>query len=259
MSTNLRLDGRAVVLTGAGQGLGRASALTLAAHGAHVACTDLDEEAATGVADEINRAGGSARGYCVDVSDRAAMRATFDRAVDEGPGGLHGLVACAGIAGDNATVEGLELSSFSRIFSVHFRGTLHAVQSAIPHLRATGGGAIVTMASGAIDKPFPGSSAYSVSKAAIAMLTKVLAAEVGSDGIRANVVAPGFIPTGLSMIDTNEATRDRFLAGWARQSPMGTVGVADDIADQVLYLLSDASAFVTGQTLRANGGAAMPW
>lgn len=261
MNTDLRLDGLTVFLTGSGNGLGRASALMLAAHGAHVACSDRDLDAASSVADEIRAAGFSGHGYRLDVTDRRAVVDTIARSVKDGPGGLHGLVTCAGVPGDNATVEDLDPASFQRIFGIHFRGTLHAIQAALPHLKASGGGSVVTLASGAIDRPFPGSSAYSMSKAAVAMLTKTLAAEVGRDGIRANVVAPGFIPTGLSMVDhdTDEESRDRFLTGWARQSPMRTVGVPDDIADQVLYLLSPAAAFVTGQTLRANGGVAMPW
>ncbi|MFF1919755.1 SDR family NAD(P)-dependent oxidoreductase [Streptomyces sp. NPDC058221] len=261
MSTNLRLDGMTVFLTGAGNGLGRASAIKLASYGAHIACTDRDPDAAESAAEQIRGSGGTATGYRLDVTDRRAVADTVDQAVQDGPGGLHGLVTCAGVPGDNATVENLDLASFQRIFAVHFRGTLHAVQAALPHLKASGGGSVVTLASGAIDRPFPGSGAYSMSKAAIAMLTKTLAAEAGRDGVRANVVAPGFIPTGLSMADhdTDEDTRGRFLTGWARQSPMKTVGVPDDVADQVLYLLSPAAAFVTGQTLRANGGAAMPW
>lgn len=261
MNTNLRLDGKVVILTGSGNGLGRASAIRIASQGAHVVCTDLDQSAAAAVADQVESSGGSASAYALDVADRAAVAETVDNAVEKGPGGLHGIVASAGIPGDNASIEDLDLDSFRRIFAVHFRGTLHLIQAGLPHMKASGGGSVVTLASGAIDRPFPGAGAYSMAKASIAMLTKTLAAEVGRDGIRANVVAPGFIPTDLSMVDhdADEDTRERFLRGWARQAPMRTVGIPDDVADQVLYLLSPASAFVTGQTFRANGGATMPW
>lgn len=255
---SLRLDGRGVFITGAGNGLGRASALLCARHGARVGCADRDGDAAAAVAEEVRVAGGHAVPIQLDVTNRDGVRAAVDAfAVD----GLYGVVTIAGVPGDNSTIDALDLESFERIFATHFRGTLHTVAAALPHLAEQRRGSIVTMASGAIDLAIPGSGAYAIAKASIAMLTKVLATEVGPDGIRANVLAPGFIPTGLSMVDhdTNDEARERYQAGWARRAPMGTVGVADDIGHQVLYLLADASRFVTGQILRANGGATMPW
>lgn len=256
--TTMRLNGRGVFITGAGNGLGRASALACADYGARVGCADLDQESAAAVASEIRTAGGQAEAITLDVTDRGAVRA----AVDEfAAAGLYGVVTIAGIPGDTAQIEDLDPASFERIFATHFRGTLHTVQAALPYLIEQRRGSIVTMASGAIDLAIPGSGAYAIAKASIAMLTKTLATEVGRSGVRANTLAPGFIPTGLSMVDhdTDHATRERYQAAWARRTPLGSVGLADDIGHQVLYLLSDASKFVTGQILRANGGATMPW
>ncbi|EME18539.1 SDR family NAD(P)-dependent oxidoreductase [Rhodococcus triatomae] len=255
---SLRLDGRGVFITGAGNGLGRASALLCASHGARVGCADLDGNAAAAVADEVRAAGGHAEPFTLDVTDRGAVTAAVD---DFAGNGLYGVVTIAGIPGDTSTIEDLDLESFERIFATHFSGTLNTIQAALPYLTEQQRGSIVTMASGAIDLAIPGSGAYAIAKASIAMLTKVLAAEVGRNGIRANILAPGFIPTGLSMVDhdTDDETRQRYQAGWAQRAPLRTVGVVDDIGHQVLYLLSDASRFVTGQILRANGGATMPW
>ena len=91
------------------------------------------------------------------------------------------------------------------------------------------------------------------------MLTKILANEVGPDGIRVNAVAPGFVPTTLSMEAAGAEDRAAYLERWAKSTPLGRVGSPDDIAHQCLYLISDASSFVTGQVLRTNGGATMPW
>jgi NAD(P)-dependent dehydrogenase (short-subunit alcohol dehydrogenase family) len=252
----LDLSGRTAVVSGAGNGLGRASALALGRAGAHVVCVDLDAEAAAATAAELTQASSAA----IDVTDRSAVSTVVARAVAD-TGRLDVLCNIAGVPGDLASVLELDLASFDRIFAVHFKGALFGCQAALEHMKDHGGGSIINMASGAIDLAIPGTASYAVSKAAIVMLTKTLAVEGGPFGVRANAVAPGFVPTALSMVrhSSDEATRQAYLDAWSARAPMQRVGVPEDIAQQVLYLASDAASFVTGQVLRANGGATMPW
>jgi NAD(P)-dependent dehydrogenase (short-subunit alcohol dehydrogenase family) len=251
----LALTGRVAIVTGAGAGLGAAVAELLAAAGARVLCADRDGVAAarTGV-----RIGGDSA--MVDVTDRAAVFAAIG-AFAESAGRLDILCNIAGVASSGDRIEDMGDAAFDRVFDANFKGTLFGCQAALPFMQAAKRGAIINMASSAIDLAIPGNASYSISKAAVVMLSKVLANEVGADGIRVNAVAPGFVPTALSMgaAVQDDASRAAYLDRWAARAPLGRVGATDDVAQQFLYLASDAAAFVTGQVLRANGGTTMPW
>lgn len=249
-----RLDGRTAFVTGAGGAIGEAVALALAEAGAHVHCADIREDAARAVA---ARAGGTA--VALDVSDASAVRAAID--VAAAAGDLRIVCNLAGIAGRSQRVIDLDEEAFDAMFAAHFGGVLSGCQAAVPHLRAAGGGAIVNMSSEAIDIAPATIASYAVAKASISALTKILAAEVAADGIRVNAVAPSFIPSELSLVryaDDPEG-RARYLDWWRAKSPLGALCSVDDVAAQILYLASDAASYVTGQTLRTNGGISMPW
>lgn len=253
MIDRLSLTGRRAVVTGAGAGIGCATATLFAAAGAHVLCVDRDAEAAAATAAAI---GGAAA--ALDVADRLAV----DRLLGEfAAGGVDILANIAGVASSGERIETMDRAAFDRIFAVNFNGTLNCTRAVLPAMIAAQRGAIVNMVSSAIDLAIPTNASYSISKAAVAMLTKVLANEVGPDGIRVNAVAPGFVPTALSMEAAGDAAADRaaYLDRWSKSAPLGRVGSAEDIAQQCLYLVSDAAGFVTGQVLRANGGTTMPW
>lgn len=253
MIDRLSLSGRRAVVTGAGAGLGRAAATLFAQAGAHVLCIDRDGAAAGETAIAI---GGSFA--AVDVANRAEVQKAL---ASFATGGVDILANIAGVASSGERVEAMDPARFEAIFAVNFKGTLNCIQAVLPPMIAAQRGAIINMVSSAIDLAIPTNASYSISKAAVAMLTKVLANEVGCDGIRVNAVAPGFVPTGLSMAAAGPAAADRaaYLDRWSKSAPLGRVGTPDDIARQCLYLASDASAFVTGQILRANGGMTMPW
>lgn len=253
MIDRLSLAGRRAIVTGAGAGLGRATATLFASAGAQVLCVDLDAEAAAATAAATGGASAS-----LDVSDRSAVQRSLG---DYAAEGVDILVNIAGVASSGERVETMDRDAFDRIFAVNFKGTLNCIQSVLPAMIAARRGAIVNMVSSAIDLAIPTNASYSVSKAAVAMLTKVLANEVGPDGIRVNAVAPGFVPTALSMEAAGPEADDRaaYLDRWSKSAPLGRVGSAEDIAQQCLYLASDAAGFVTGQILRANGGMTMPW
>ncbi|KQZ73903.1 hypothetical protein ASE06_16440 [Sphingopyxis sp. Root214] len=249
-----RLDGRTAFVTGAGGAIGEAVAGALADAGAYVHCADIREEAARAVAERV---GGTA--VALDVSDARAVRAAIDAAA--APGNLRIVCNLAGIAGRSQRVIDLDEEAFDAMFAAHFGGVLSGCQAAVPHLRAAGGGAIINMSSEAIDIAPATIASYAVAKASISALTKILAAEVAGDGIRVNAVAPSFIPSELSLVRyaNDPEGRERYLDWWRAKSPLGALCSVNDVAAQILYLASDAASYVTGQTLRTNGGISMPW
>ncbi|MFF8967642.1 SDR family NAD(P)-dependent oxidoreductase [Streptomyces globisporus] len=247
------LTGRAAFVTGAASGIGRASALLLSEAGALVHCADRDETGLRRTYDLITGAGGSARTHPLDVTDSDRVRAAVADA-----GHLDILVAAAGIMHTSSVLETAD-EDLDRVLAANFKGVLYACQEVARSMTARSApGSLITMASGAVDSASAGLLCYSVAKAAVVQLTKTLATELGPHAIRVNAVAPGWIRT--PMTDRHDAAgQHRAEAAMARISPLGRVGEPEDVAHTVLHLASDASAFMTGQILRPNGGVAMPW
>ncbi|MEU6600766.1 SDR family NAD(P)-dependent oxidoreductase [Streptomyces flaveolus] len=247
------LSGRAAFVTGAAGGIGRASAVLLAEAGATVHCADRDADGLDGTAALIEDRGGKARIHVLDVTDRARLGEAVRSC-----GRLDVLAAIAGIMHSGPVLETRD-EDLDRVLDVNFKGVLHACQEAARLMLAhRTRGSIVTMASGAVDTGGAGLLCYGAAKAAVVQLTKTLATEVGPHGIRVNAVAPGWIRT--PMTDRHDrGAQARTEAAMTRMTPLGRVGEPDDVAHAVLYLASDASAFMTGQILRPNGGVAMPW
>ncbi|MFD4132272.1 SDR family NAD(P)-dependent oxidoreductase [Streptomyces goshikiensis] len=247
------LTGRTALVTGAASGIGRATALLLAEAGAAVHCTDRDERGLTETAALIAKAGGSATAHPLDVTDRTAVR---DAVRAAGP--LDIAAAIAGVMHTSTVLETTD-EDLDRVLDINFKGVLRTCQEAARAMIAVGRpGAIVTMASGAVDAAQPGLLCYSAAKAAVVQLTKTLATETGPHGIRVNAVAPGWIRTPMTGRHSPEV-QEQTEAAMVRMSPLRRVGEPEDIAQAVLYLASDASSFMTGQILRPNGGVSMPW
>lgn len=249
-----RLDGRVAVVTGAASGIGEATAKRLSDAGATVVGADVED------GDEVTSR--------TDVSDREQVDALIGRTLAEHRR-LDAMVNVAGIIRTGDLVD-LTEDELDLVLAVNLKGVLFGTQAAIRAMRGnvagSSGGSIVNVASAAIDMPAAGYGAYAMSKAAVAMLTRTAALEVGRDGIRVNALAPGFVETGMTARwftndegAVDEASRTAVLAGAARQSPLGVTGEPDDIAWAALYLVSDASRFMTGQILRPNGGVVLPW
>jgi 3-oxoacyl-[acyl-carrier protein] reductase len=258
------LSGRVALVTGAASGIGRASAVTLAAAGAVVVCADLDVTGAQATAAQIEQEGGRARAQRLDVTDPGAL----DDLVGSTASDLGRLDVMANVAGIIVQAPVLELADdvLERVLAVNLLGVFRGCRAAGRVMVAQGGGAIVNMASAAVDTPSPGLAAYGMAKAAVVQLTRVLAAELGPNGVRVNAVAPGFVETAMTARrftaadgTVDESHRKGVLDAVARSTPLRTVGRPEDIAYAVLYLASDASRFVTGQIVRPNGGVAMPW
>jgi len=258
------LTGQVAVLTGAGSGIGKATALTLASAGATIVGGDIDEGAVKATADEITAAGGTARAVRTDVTSRAQVDALVDGAQSEfGRVDIMGNIA--GIPHNKMFMEVTD-EDFERILSINLKSCVYGCQAALRVMAPRGSGNIINISSGAIDTPAPTLACYGMTKAAVAMLTKTLACEAGPMGIRVNALAPGVIHTNFSrhnFVDADgneipekvEAYKKRFGA----MAPLKRVGEAQDVADSILFLVSEGASFMTGQILRPNGGVAMPW
>ncbi|MFB4423810.1 SDR family NAD(P)-dependent oxidoreductase [Streptomyces sp. QL37] len=243
-----RLDGYAALLTGAGQGIGAATARRLASEGAAVLVTDLDAGRAERTAAGIRGTGGTAESLACDVGDRAAVDAAVAHAVAVF-GRLDVLVnnAYAYYDDDVALFEDEADEPWARTLDITLTGPHRCSRAALPHLVASGRGAIVNIGSVNGEQDF-GGHAYSAAKAGLASLTRTLAGHAGPRGVRVNLVAPGTIRTDAW------AGRDAELERAAALYPLGRVGEPDDIAAAVAFLASRDAAWITGTTLRVDGG-----
>jgi len=191
------LSGRTAVVTGAGSGIGRSSALLLAEAGAAVVCADVNEASAKATAESIVDAGGRAVSAAVDVTDRADVDQLVDGAVDAF-GRVDVMCNIAGIMHESAEIVDTTDETLDRVLAVNLKGVFYGSRAAARRMVGQGSGSIINMASGAVDVPAPGIGPYAIAKAGVAQLTKTLAIEVAKQGVRVNAVAPGFIITGMT-------------------------------------------------------------
>jgi len=251
-----RVAGKVALVTGAGQGIGRACAELLAREGAQVVVADINAENAALSVAAIETAGGEAMALALNVTDEAEWQDAIARTVDRF-GGLDILVNNAGIAGPE-NVETTDLALWRKIMGVNLTGTFLGMKHAIPMMRTRGGGSIVNMNSTYGLTGGDGSAAYCASKGGIATLTKSAALHCGKQGtkIRVNGVCPGAVLTPLLFraADRYPGGREEGLASMAAAHPLGRNATPEDIANSVLYLASDESSFVTGTHLVIDGG-----
>jgi glucose 1-dehydrogenase len=246
MSTTL--DGGAVLVTGAGSGMGAAIAATLAQAGAAVAVNDIDVAAAQRTVEEITAAGGRAVAVAGDVADQTGAKQIVGAAVEQF-GQLTGLVNNVGLVRGGKLLDITE-AEWDFVMRVDCSSALFVSQAAYPHLVATGG-PIVNNSSLCAVFPAPGAGSYNAAKAAMVTLTQQLALEWGPEGIRVNAIAPGMISgTHFSASSQDEGAAERR----GRIVPLRRTGRATDIAPVALFLLSDASRYMTGQLITVDGG-----
>ena len=244
--------GDAVVVTGASQGIGRAIALDLAARGAHLALWDINGEACAETAAFCRKAGAKAMHARVDVSDRDQVFAAAKAALDA-YGTVFGLVSNAGIFPRASVLESTP-EMWRQVLGVNLMGNVFGAQALAPGMIAAKRGAIVTVASGRALQGTPRGAHYAASKAGIVSFTKSLAMELAPHGIRVNCLIPGITETAQPLGDM---TLDELHALGRRTVPLGRAGQPEDLTGTVAFLLSDASRFMTGQSLAVNGGAIM--
>lgn len=243
------LKGRLALVTGAGQGNGRAIALGLARAGARVVVTDINEQNVNRVAEEIQAAGGQAYAYVMDVTSPENCR-DVAAAVATHVGQIDLLVNNAGIIIREGMDSPKVASNLERTLDVNVMGTFHPTHAWLPALRKTKG-SIVNVASIAAHSGIPGVVGYSPSKGAVKMMTQAMAVELAKDGIRVNAIAPGVIETPMTSY-TREAPER--LEKFMMRTPMGRVGQTEELVGPVVFLASNMASYVTGVTLPVDGG-----
>ena len=243
--------GKVAFVTGAGSGIGRATALAFVREGASVTVADISEEGSRETARLIEEQGGHALAVKCDVTRAEDVKAALDKTV-EAFGRLDFAFNNAGVEQRNAGVAEFEEEEWDRILDTNLRGVFLCMKYEIPLMLKQGGGAIVNTSSGARVIGIKGGGAYAASKHGVIGLTKSAALDYAAQNIRINAVAPGYIATPMM---------DRFTGGAAEgweqitsEEPIGRVGRPEEIADAVIWLCSDASSFVVGHALVVDGG-----
>ena len=248
MSAHDLLEGRTIIVTGAATGIGQAFAVGCGEQGANVVAADMNPSEET-VA-KVEAAGGTAIAVEVDVSDDASTRAMADAALERF-GRIDGLVNNAAYFREVRLTpfEEIDPAIWDRIFAVNVKGVWLCCKAVLPAMRERGSGSIVNIASVVAVAGQPGYLHYVASKGSVLSMTKGLAKEVGSAGVRVNVIAPGFVIT--------DATRDRpaeWQQSFLKARALSREQRPDDLVGTALYLLSDLAGFVSGQTIVVDGG-----
>ncbi len=249
----MRVQGKSIIVTGSGSGIGAGIAQRLAAEGASVVVNDINAAMGQAVAAGIRASGGNAVFFAADVTRSADMKALVDATVQQF-GRLDVMVNNAGWTHRNRPALEVGEDEFDKCFAVNVKSLYLATVHATPVFRAQGGGSFITIASTAGLRPRPGLTWYNASKGAAITLSKSLAAELGPDNIRVNCINPVFNPdTGLSAEfaggPLDEARRAKFLA----TIPLGRFSTALDVANAALYLSSDEAAFISGVCIEVDG------
>ncbi len=245
-----RLDGKLILVTAAAQGMGRAAALSMAREGARVVATDIRDDLLATLADEAKLAGHPLRTQHLDVTNADAVKQLID-----GLDPLDVLFNCAGYVHQGSIFECSE-EDWDFSFAINVRSMFRTIRAALPRMIENGGGSIINMASVCSSvKGFPNRFAYGTTKAAVIGLTKSVAADFVTKGIRCNCIGPGTVETPSlhdrmrALGDIDEA-RKMFVA----RQPMGRLATSEEIVPVVIYLASDESVFATGQIFNIDGG-----
>ncbi|MBQ9822771.1 MAG: 3-oxoacyl-[Muribaculaceae bacterium] len=242
------LEGKVALITGAARGIGKAIALKMASEGADIAFTDLViDEVGQATEQEIGALGVKVKGYASNAADFAQTEAVVAQ-VKEDFGHIDILVNNAGITKDGLMLRMTE-AQWDAVINVNLKSAFNFIHALVPIMMRQRGGSIINMASVVGVHGNAGQSNYAASKAGLIALAKSVAQEMGSRGIRANAIAPGFIDTAMTQA-LPEAVRQE----WAQRIPLRRGGTVDDIANVAIFLASDLSSYVTGQVIQVDGG-----
>ena len=242
------LEGKVALITGAARGIGKAIALRMAAEGADIAFTDLViDEIGQETEKEIADLGVKCKGYASNAADFAQTEAVVAQ-VKEEFGHIDILVNNAGITKDGLMLRMTE-AQWDAVINVNLKSAFNFIHALVPIVMRQRGGSIINMASVVGVHGNAGQSNYAASKAGLIALAKSVAQEMGSRGIRANAIAPGFIDTAMTQALPEEVRKE-----WAQRIPLRRGGTVDDIANVAIFLASDMSSYVTGQVIQVDGG-----
>lgn len=238
------LAGQTALVTGAGSGIGRATAIKLAADGARVIVQDIDQDRVNAVVAAIRDAKGEALPAAYSVADEAALRKS---AVDAG--GVSILINNAGVPGFNAVIEDIDKAAYERLFDIHVWGTLAATRAVLPEMKAKRYGRILNISSNRAQVGFERSSHYAAAKAAVLGFAKAWAREFAPYGILVNALAPGVVRTGMTLRYGQDALEEEaalnLVKRWAEP---------EEIADWIAFVVGPKGGYMTGQLLCPNGG-----
>ncbi len=244
-----RLEGKIVLITGGGAGIGRAICETFAREGAHVVVADIDGEAAEETASAIVTANGAAETHTVDIADTAQVK-TLMETIKAAHGRLDVLVNNAGV-GARADFRHLTDDEWEKVWSVNLDGTVKCAREAFDLMRASGKASIVNLSSVMSTKHTRQMAVYSATKGAVSALSRSLAVEYAPYGIRVNTLLPGYVETALiGRYIKNPGIAKALLT----QTPLRRFGTPEDIANAALFLASDEAAYITGAALNVDGG-----
>jgi len=243
----MELKGKVALVTGGAQGIGKAVALMLARHGADVVVADVNLEKAAETAKEVEATGRGAMAVNVDVTRLSDVENMVESAIGRF-GRIDILINNAGIARDKLILRMTE-EDWDAVLDVNLKGTFNCTKAVIKHMSKQRSGKIVNIASVVGEMGNAGQANYSASKAGVIGLTKTIAREFSQRGINVNAIAPGYIQTPMTDVLPDKAKEEL-----KRMIPMERLGQPEDVAYAVLFLVSDASSYVTGQVLNVNGG-----
>ena len=250
----MKLKGKVALVTGAGSGIGQASAVLFALEGARVAVVDIREAAAKVTAEQIEKAGGQALAIRADVSKAADNQAAINQTLARW-GRLDVFYANAGVPQWPTPVADVEESTFDQIMAVNVKGVFLGAKHAMPVMKAQKGGVFLITASTSAIRPRPGVQCYSASKGAVTVMAKSLALEGAPSGVRVVAIAPvatetPMLPTFMGKKAVDEEGRARYIA----TVPLGRLNTPEDIAKAALFLASDDAAMITGSCVEVDGG-----
>lgn len=241
------LKDKVALVTGAAQGIGRAIALKLAANGADVVIVDMNLDKAQETAREAERLGRRALALRANIANLQEAEAMADEAVAK-LGAVHIMVNNAGITRD-ALILRMKEEDWDAVINVNLKGVFNCTKAVVKHMSKQRYGRIVNIASIVGEMGNAGQANYSASKAGVIALAKTVAREFATRNITCNAVAPGFIDTAMT-----QALSEKVKEELAKQIPMGRLGTPEDVAEGVLFLVSEATGYITGQVLNINGG-----
>lgn len=247
---NFDMSGKVAIITGGSRGIGFAMAEALAGAGAQVVLSARKQDALDEAARKISENGGEAVGIAAHTGDQAAIDTLIEDVIAR-YGRIDVLINNAATNPHFGPILTAEESQWDKILDVNVKGYFRMVKACVPHMEAVGGGSVINVASVAGLQPQPMMGVYSVSKAAVIMLTQTLAAELAGIGVRVNCIAPGFVKTKFSSALWSNPSVEKALT---KAIPQGRVAEPGEIAGMALYLASEASSFTTGGVFVVDGG-----